>query len=112
MPVAAIDIPVSSDAGDEEEPVPNFEGPEKVLEVWFVPPIEYEDEGESKSTESDSPGTSQRRYLLSVPREEWEKMLELVHCQILRYVASLLLLHHAAATSPIQKCLVNGRTID
>lgn len=42
-----------------------FEGPEKLLELWFEPP-----KGESKG-------------LLDVPRKVWEAMLDLVHCKVL-----------------------------
>lgn len=131
-----------------EEPAINFEGPEKVLEVWFVPPDQWEEnagnalpadnavllagaedgasvwaavsdakaaearaaearakaiaaaaEGESKTdTTVAVAGTTAapastgaapgRRYLLTVPRSEWEEMLELVHCQILSSISN------------------------
>lgn len=50
----------------------SFEGPEKVLEVWFVPPSEYEDNSE-RSTKT----------LLDITQPQWETMLALVNCQIL-----------------------------
>lgn len=87
----AIAVGDASPASDDSADVPPcFEGPEKVLELWFVPPSEYEESndqnGSSSEAKSADGSTSQRRYLLSVPRSEWESMLDLVHCQILRYV--------------------------
>ncbi len=105
------DQPLVSDVAsndDDDEPCINFEGPEKVLEVWFVPPAEYEDpvdDDEKKSVElsssssavvpltggptsaANSPCNSGvRRHLRLIKQEEWEPMLDLVHCKVIRYI--------------------------
>lgn len=52
---------------------PPFEGPEKLLEIWFEPP--------------EAPtGDSERRGLLAVPREKWESMLDIVRCKVLSVI--------------------------
>ncbi|PVG00399.1 S-adenosylmethionine decarboxylase [Serendipita vermifera] len=66
--------PVAPENGHEiaEEPLMNapFEGPEKLLEIWFEVP-----------THTD---TSDERWgLRSVPREKWEEMLDIVRCKVL-----------------------------
>lgn len=53
-----------------------FEGPEKLLEVWFAP---------SPST---LPAGAKENGLLSVPSNTWEAMLDLVHCKVLSVVSS------------------------
>jgi hypothetical protein len=50
-----------------------FEGPEKLLEIWFDPPRLAEE-------------TSGRRGLLSVSREKWEDMLDIVRCKVLSVI--------------------------
>ncbi|KAF7596614.1 spermidine resistance protein [Aspergillus hancockii] len=52
-----------------------FEGPEKLLEVWFAP----------SATEL---GSSQPTGLKAVPEEIWKDMLDLVNCQVLSIVSS------------------------
>lgn len=82
------DIALSIASEQELDTAPNFEGPEKVLEIWFVPPSEYEDDNcECASTDlvsTTNNGSNNRRYLLSVQKEAWVEMLDLVKCQILR----------------------------
>jgi S-adenosylmethionine decarboxylase len=50
-----------------------FEGPEKLLEIWFDPPRVVQE-------------TSGRRGLLSVSREKWEEMLDIVRCKVLSVI--------------------------
>jgi len=59
-------------------PFPNvFEGPEKLLEIWFKP--NYSLITPSCSSES-KPG------LRAIPSEEWEPILDLVHCKVLNII--------------------------
>ncbi|KAF3771120.1 adenosylmethionine decarboxylase activity protein [Cryphonectria parasitica EP155] len=53
-----------------------FEGPEKLLEVWFAP------------SPSALPQGAKENGLLSVASKTWEGMLDLVHCQVLSVVSS------------------------
>ncbi|KAA8643076.1 hypothetical protein EYZ11_011432 [Aspergillus tanneri] len=52
-----------------------FEGPEKLLEVWFAPSAE-------------SLGPAKPAGLKAVPEEIWKDMLDLVNCQVLSIVSS------------------------
>jgi len=63
------------DCVTDEDDLPYFEGPEKLLEVWFKP-----------APGSPKP-TSGRWGLRSVERREWEEMLGLVHCQVLNSIS-------------------------
>ncbi|OBZ68008.1 S-adenosylmethionine decarboxylase proenzyme [Grifola frondosa] len=55
-----------------------FEGPEKLLEIWFQPsPADVPD----ASTSTDG-----KFGLRKVPREVWEEMLDIVKCKILSSV--------------------------
>lgn len=98
---------------EDDEPCISFEGPEKVLEIWFVPPAEYEDpvdgdgkgdDGPSSSSSAPSPNAraralaspskasaeprdeiaASRRHLRLITQEQWEPMLDLVHCKVIR----------------------------
>ncbi len=81
--MAALDnMALSIVGGAEVDETPSFEGPEKVLEVWFVPPSEYEDDN---CCDEDVVNHNTRHSLLAVPKETWVEMLDLVKCQILRY---------------------------
>ncbi|PSR81246.1 S-adenosylmethionine decarboxylase proenzyme [Coniella lustricola] len=53
-----------------------FEGPEKLLEVWFAP------------SPSQLPQGVKENGLLCVLSKTWERMLELVHCEVLSVVSS------------------------
>lgn len=53
-----------------------FEGPEKLLEVWFAP------------SASALPAGAKENGLLCVPSKTWEDMLDLVHCKVLSVVSS------------------------
>ncbi|KAJ1978681.1 spermidine resistance protein [Dimargaris verticillata] len=57
-----------------------FEGPEKLLEVWFEPSDRCVEPCAAKA--SDRPG------LLAVPQACWERMLDLVHCKILHTLSN------------------------
>lgn len=50
---------------------PPFEGPEKLLEIWFSPPA--------------AGGLGLR----SVPREKWEEMLDIVRCKVLSVIQGI-----------------------
>jgi S-adenosylmethionine decarboxylase len=50
-----------------------FEGPEKLLEIWFAPP-----------TVTAPPKT--RAGLRSIPREIWKDMLDVVQCKVLSVI--------------------------
>lgn len=52
----------------------SFEGPEKLLEVWFGPVADI-----------DGPG---KTGLRTVERAVWDKMLSLVHCTVLNIVSN------------------------
>ncbi|WVW83675.1 S-adenosylmethionine decarboxylase proenzyme [Kwoniella bestiolae CBS 10118] len=73
-----------------------FEGPEKLLEVWFAPSVDQLPESSPYSSSS-----SQRTYRLrentegelkplkglrKVPKEVWEEMLDIVKCKVLSVV--------------------------
>lgn len=61
--------------GAEPQPTGPFEGPEKLLEIWFAP------------SPADIPGSSGHRDgLRRVPREVWEDMLDIVKCKILSVI--------------------------
>jgi S-adenosylmethionine decarboxylase len=69
---------------------PPFEGPEKLLEVWFAP---SPDALPSSSSSSLKPGRScgdgqqgEYRGLRRVPRAVWEEMLDIVKCKVLSVV--------------------------
>lgn len=53
-----------------------FEGPEKLLEVWFAP------------SPSALPAGAKENGLMSVPSKTWEGMLDLVACKVLSVVSS------------------------
>lgn len=53
-----------------------FEGPEKLLEVWFAP------------SPSALPRQAKENGLMCVPSKTWEDMLDLVHCKVLSRVSS------------------------
>ena len=69
-----------SDADQQPASGP-FEGPEKLLEIWFAPsPAECPD-----STNADGGKFGLRR----VPRAQWEEMLDIVKCKILSVVEGM-----------------------
>lgn len=67
-----------SDDGSETNSGP-FEGPEKLLEIWFAPsPYDVPDAAQ--------PDENGRFGLRKVKREVWEEMLDLVKCKVLSVV--------------------------
>lgn len=73
---------------DDSFPGP-FEGPEKLLEVWFAPSPEMMEArmraGGKQSTAVREDG-SRVRGLRCVPRAQWEEMLDIVKCKVLSVV--------------------------
>lgn len=83
-----------------------FEGPEKLLEIWFA---ESADAVETIGTEQDG-----RKGLRLVPRQVWEDMLDIVKCKVLsviegretdayllRWVSSACSIHHRLTLSVV-----------
>lgn len=56
-----------------------FEGPEKLLEIWFTPSA-------SDVPDADHPSADGRTGLRVVERKMWEEMLDIVKCQVLSVV--------------------------
>lgn len=70
-----------------------FEGPEKLLEVWFAPSVEElpsaeEVEGKVAGGLKARPAKENGGWqgLRKVPREVWEEMLDIVKCKVLSMV--------------------------
>lgn len=72
-----------------------FEGPEKLLEVWFAPSADaLPPNARASGSCSSSSGLRQRgqtenrqwKGLRKVPREVWEEMLDIVKCKVLSLV--------------------------
>lgn len=70
-----------------------FEGPEKLLEVWFAPSVEElpsAEEVEGKITGGLKTRSAKEnggwQGLRKVPREVWEEMLDIVKCKVLSMV--------------------------
>ena len=62
----------------DHEPSGPFEGPEKLLEIWFAPsPAHLPDAADAKDG---------KIGLRKVPRVVWEEMLDIVKCKILSAV--------------------------
>jgi len=74
--------PVIMPSGDSRlapSPIPNqapFEGPEKLLEIWW----------DAKEPSGDHARDGERRGLRAVPRAEWEAMLDIVRCKVLSVI--------------------------
>ncbi|EIW70877.1 hypothetical protein TREMEDRAFT_38450 [Tremella mesenterica DSM 1558] len=78
---------VTLDQGSSPGP---FEGPEKLLEVWFAPspdalPTSHTASKLRKRADSTPDGT-EWKGLRCVPREVWEEMLNIVRCKVLSVV--------------------------
>lgn len=56
-----------------------FEGPEKLLEIWFAPSA-------SDVPDASDPTEDGRTGLRKVKREIWEEMLDIVRCKILSVI--------------------------
>lgn len=68
-----------------------FEGPEKLLEVWFAPSLSAlpdVPESSARGALRSRPSGVQRtwRGLRRVPKEVWEEMLDIVKCKVLSVV--------------------------
>lgn len=74
------DTPESTN--DESGSCP-FEGPEKLLEIWFAPTPEAHDT--QQSTDADG-SSATRSGLRTVDRKIWEDMLDIVKCKVLSVV--------------------------
>lgn len=57
-----------------------FEGPEKLLEIWFAPSA-------ADVPDAIQPSTDGRIGLRKVDRKIWEEMLDIVKCQVLSVIA-------------------------
>ncbi|TFL01535.1 S-adenosylmethionine decarboxylase [Pterulicium gracile] len=71
---------------NQDHPVPEqenasspFEGPEKLLEIWFTP-------SEDNLPHPASVPIDGRTGLRKIPREAWEEMLAIVQCKVLSYI--------------------------
>ena len=59
-----------------------FEGPEKLLEVWFAPSCDHVPDTDAGG----SPLPMNKRGLRAVERKVWEDMLDIVKCKVLSVV--------------------------
>src|ERR1700753_3332691 len=72
------DLRATNGGGDDTlNPAP-FEGPEKLLEIWFAPCY--------TSLNCDELVEKERCGLRAVPRKIWEDMLDIVKCKVLSVV--------------------------
>ncbi|KAL8688076.1 MAG: hypothetical protein Q9218_005919, partial [Villophora microphyllina] len=69
-------VTINREATVDLDSTNSFEGPEKLLEVWF------------SASPSSLPEASRPGGLKSVPSEEWKEMLDLVNCKVLSIVES------------------------
>lgn len=60
-----------------ESSVPPFEGPEKLLEIWFA---------QTAADVPPEPAVDGRTGLRTVERQVWEEMLDIVQCKVLSVV--------------------------
>jgi len=88
---AKLSIPDSPDLASMPGP---FEGPEKLLEIWFAPSADCTRADGTVASSSVTPRLRSRpghvktelRGLRKVPREVWEEMLDIVKCKVLSVV--------------------------
>jgi len=69
-------LTINHDVAADLDSTNAFEGPEKLLEVWFAP------------SAKDLPPTAKENGLKAVTPEVWEGMLDLVNCKVLSIVKS------------------------
>lgn len=62
-----------------DDPHAPFEGPEKLLEIWFTPSA-------SDVPDKSNPSPGGRTGLRVVERKIWEEMLDIVKCQVLSVI--------------------------
>ena len=86
------------DTTNDTQEAGSFEGPEKLLEIWFGPapyllqgirtiPTELQPASAGESTSSDSTSAGLDRYgLRIVPKAVWDEMLAIVKCQVLNSI--------------------------
>ena len=81
------------DTTNDTQEAGSFEGPEKLLEIWFGPaPYLLQgirtmpDEHVKEISEEDTPGGSDRYGLRIVPKPVWDEMLAIVKCQVLNTI--------------------------
>ncbi|CEH13962.1 S-adenosylmethionine decarboxylase [Ceraceosorus bombacis] len=67
---------------DDEEPQGPFEGPEKLLELWFAPSASALPNTAMSGTSAQGP----KRGLCAIERPRWEAMLDLVSCKVLSVI--------------------------
>jgi S-adenosylmethionine decarboxylase len=80
-------ITADSPSGDQSQGP--FEGPEKLLELWFAPSLDALPSTQASSSTLPtraSGNSSQRKGLRKVPRAVWEEMLDIVKCKVLSFV--------------------------
>ncbi|KAF9089811.1 spermidine resistance protein [Mortierella sp. GBA35] len=81
------------DTTNDDQEAGSFEGPEKLLEIWFGPapyllqgirtiPTEFQ----TPTSEEDTLGGSDRYGLRIVPKPVWDEMLAIVKCQVLNSI--------------------------
>jgi hypothetical protein len=61
---------------------PPFEGPEKLLEIWFAPSA-------TDVPDAAKPSTDGRIGLRKIDRKIWEEMLDIVKCQVLSVIEGI-----------------------
>lgn len=68
-----------------DDPSGPFEGPEKLLELWFAPLASQLPAAARSGRFALVPGAEDRlrKGLRAVPRAQWEEMLDLVSCKVL-----------------------------
>ncbi|KAL0956065.1 hypothetical protein HGRIS_002234 [Hohenbuehelia grisea] len=64
---------------DNQHASPPFEGPEKLLEIWFVPSA-------ADVPDAETPDENGRTGLRKIPRQVWDDMLNIVRCKVLSVV--------------------------
>ncbi|KAF9371229.1 spermidine resistance protein [Podila verticillata] len=81
------------DTTNDSQEAGSFEGPEKLLEIWFGPaPYLLQgirtvpDEHVKEISEEDTLGGSDRYGLRIVPKPVWDEMLAIVKCQVLNTI--------------------------
>lgn len=90
-PISAVAISAVMSVASESQP---FEGPEKLLEIWFSPSVESlspspvaSAEFPSRENRLGADGQAEEwQGLRRVPREVWEDMLDIVKCKVLSFV--------------------------
>lgn len=68
---------MSTENLDDYQASAPFEGPEKLLEVWFAP------------SPSQTPIINGKHGLRAVPRQTWEDMLDIVKCKVLSVIEGI-----------------------